>query len=107
MLWWKRIWIKRNIWFKRYKNKENILKILLNEMINNFHYIFCEYNSLLSLPDISKLKSNNISSLTWMFCGCNLLKSLPDEISELDITNVVNLMVYFLIVNHFLLYMIF
>ena len=52
--------------------------------------MFCECNSLLSLPDIYKLKTDNITDLTGMFSGIKLLKSLPDEISELDTTNVVN-----------------
>ena len=41
-------------------------------------YMFEEYSSLLSLPDISKWKTNNVNNMISMFSGCRSLKSLPD-----------------------------
>ena len=47
-------------------------------------------NSLISLPDISKWDSKNITDMNCMFSNCILLKSLPD-ISKWDTSNVSNM----------------
>jgi len=44
-------------------------------------------SSLLSLPDISKWKTNNIINMSYLFYDCQKLLSLPD-ISKWDINNV-------------------
>ena len=40
--------------------------------------MFCNCNSLLSLPDISKLDTFKVISMRFMFNGCISLYSLPD-----------------------------
>ena len=41
-------------------------------------YMFNECDSLISLPDISKWNTSNISNMEFMFYSCNSLISLPD-----------------------------
>ena len=40
--------------------------------------IFYRYNSLISIPDISKWYTFNVESINYLFYGCNSLVSLPD-----------------------------
>ena len=65
--------------FNKLKNLPNNYS-LLKEMFAN-----CE--SLLSLPDISKMKTNNIIDMSYMFSNCKSLSSLPD-ISKWNTNNV-------------------
>ena len=41
-------------------------------------YVFSGCNSLISLPDISKWDTSNVTDMRWMFNECNSLISLPD-----------------------------
>ena len=40
--------------------------------------MFRECSSLLSLPDISKWNTKNVTDMSFMFDGCSSLSSLPD-----------------------------
>ena len=40
--------------------------------------VFYECSSLISLPDISKWKTNNVNDMTGMFDECSSLISLPE-----------------------------
>ena len=52
--------------------------------------MFNRCRSLLSLPDISKWNTNNVTNMSWMFYECKSLSSLPD-ISKWNINNVTNM----------------
>ena len=39
--------------------------------------LFSGCSNLISLPDISKWKTNNVNDLSELFYGCTSLKSLP------------------------------
>ena len=49
--------------------------------------MFFGCSSLSSLPDISKLNTNNVTDMSYMFHRCSSLSSLPD-ISKWNTTNV-------------------
>jgi len=53
-------------------------------------YIFNNCNSLLSLPDISKWKTDKVINMSYIFSNCNLLLSLPN-ISEWNTYNAVDM----------------
>ena len=40
--------------------------------------LFCYCTKLISLPDISKWKTQNVTNMSYMFSNCLKLKSLPD-----------------------------
>ena len=40
--------------------------------------VFCGCESLISLPDISKWNTSNVTNMSDMFCNCSSLNSLPD-----------------------------
>ena len=46
-------------------------------------------SSLLSLPDISVWKTNDVESMSWMFYDCSSLSSLPD-ISKWNVENLLD-----------------
>ena len=52
--------------------------------------MFCNCESLCSLPDISKWNTNNVIDMSWMFYDCESLSSLP-EISKWNTNNVTNM----------------
>ena len=49
--------------------------------------MFNNCSSLLSLPDISKWNTNNVTDMSFMFVNCSSLSSLPD-ISKWNTNNV-------------------
>ena len=67
-------------------------------------FTLCE--KLLSLPDISKWNTNNVTNMNNMFCNCVKLSSLPD-ISKLNTNNVSIMNVCLMDVHHYQLYLIF
>ena len=74
-------------------NKEDkILKIKLKEikLITDMSEMFCYCESLISLPDISNLNTNNVTNMSYMFFNCNSLTSIPD-ISNWKTNNVTDL----------------
>jgi len=42
------------------------------------NFIFRGCSILLSLPDISKWNTNNVTDMSYMFNDCSILSSLPD-----------------------------
>ena len=54
--------------------------------VKDIKYMFKGSHLLLSLPDISKWNTSNVTNMTSLFNGCNSLISLPD-ISILNIEN--------------------
>ena len=62
--------------------------------------------SLSSLPDISKMNTNNVTDMSFMFFECKSLSSLPD-ISNWNTINVTNMSICFMNVDHYHLYLIF
>ena len=71
---------------------DKILKIKLKELENvtNMRGMFCDCESLSSLPDISKWNTNNVTNMSNMFYECSSLSSLPD-ISKWNTNNVTNM----------------
>jgi len=53
--------------------------------------LFHEFNSLISLPDISKWITSNVTDMPSLFHGYNSLISLSD-ISKCDTSNVINIL---------------
>ena len=51
--------------------------------------MFSGCSSLISLPDISKWKTDNVNRMSYMFSGCSHLITLPD-ISKWNTDNVKN-----------------
>ena len=56
-------------------------------------YIFCFFNSLKSIPNISKRNTNNATNMSYIFCFCNSLKSMPNisKWNQLDFNELNNL----------------
>ena len=86
------------------ERKELELTKLNSNNITNRDYLFNEFESLLSLPDISKQNTNNITYIEYFFDGCESLLSLLD-ISNWNKNNVTK--IYFMNVNLFHFYLIF
>ena len=59
--------------------------------------MFYNCNSLISLPDISKWNTTNVTNMRSMFYNCNSLKSFPD-ISKWNTTNVTDMRICFIFV---------
>ena len=53
-------------------------------------FIFNNCESLISLPDISKWNTKNVTNMSFMFNNCESLNNLPD-ISKWDTKNVDNM----------------
>ena len=77
--------------------KKGILEIKLKEIktITNMSHMFGDNyfdgcKSLLSLPDISKWETKNVTDMSYMIYYCESLSSLPD-ISKWDTQNVTNM----------------
>ena len=62
--------------------------------VTNMSYLFCDCCSLEYLPDISDWDTSNVTNMEYMFGGCKSLKELPD-ISKWKTYNVTDLS-YFL-----------
>ena len=56
--------------------------------------MFYGCSSLISLPDISKWNTNNVTNMSGLFEGCSSLNSLPD-ISIWDFKKVTNMFCLF------------
>ena len=67
-----------------------IIKLKGAEMLINMSYMFFNCSSLLSLPNISKWNTNNVTNMSYMFYGCWKLSSFPD-ISKWNTNNVTNM----------------
>ena len=82
--------LKEKYNFGLFSSKKDTLKIKLKGITNiiNAADMFDNCKSLLSLPDIDKWDTSNITNMAWMFSNCSLL-SLPN-ISKWNISNVVN-----------------
>ena len=72
--------------------KNNILEIKLKgiKSINNMNSMFSGCESLSSLPDFSKLNTQNVTDMNGMFNNCKSLISLPD-ISNWNTQNVTDM----------------
>ena len=64
----------------------------ITENITKMNSIFC--NSLISLPDISKWNTKNVTDMSFMFYSCESLISLPD-ISKWNTKNVIDMISMF------------
>ena len=67
--------------------------ILLTDLeitIFNISNIFYECSSLISLPDLSKWNTENVTNMSNLFNGCKSLKSIPD-LSKWNTKNVTNM----------------
>ena len=67
--------------------------------VTNISRIFYNCSSLLSIPDISKWNTENVIDMSALFYNCSSLISLPD-ISKWNTKNVMNMTRIFIIVNH-------
>ena len=72
------------------------MKLIGIKYITNMSYMFYDCESLLALPDISKIDISRVTDISFMFGGCSSLAILPD-ISKWDTCNVRNMMGVFLI----------
>ena len=83
--------LKEKYNFGLFSSKKDTLKIKLKGITNiiNAADMFDNCKSLLSLPDIDKWDTSNITNMAWMFSNCSLL-SLPN-ISKWKISNVTNM----------------
>ena len=83
--------LKEKYNFGLFSSKKDTLKIKLKGITNiiNAADMFDNCKSLLSLPDIDKWDTSNITNMAWMFSNCSLL-SLPN-ISKWNISNVTNM----------------
>ena len=82
--------LKEKYNFGLFSSKKDTLQVILKGITNiiNAADMFDNCKSLLSLPDIDKWDTSNITNMAWMFSNCSLL-SLPN-ISKWNISNVVN-----------------
>ena len=64
-------------------DSKNLISLKLEGItkIINMSFIFCECNSLLSVPEISKWDTSIVKDMSALFDTCTLIKSVPD-ISE-------------------------
>ena len=69
----------------------------ITENITKMNSIFC--NSLISLPDISKWNTKNVTDMSSMLRDCTSLISVPD-ISKLNTKNVTDMSFMFYSFNH-------
>ena len=76
--------------FKNKKKEILEIKLKVNSDITNLENMFKGCESLISLPDISKLNTKNVKNMNSMFYGCISLTFLSD-ISKWNISNVNNL----------------
>ena len=75
--------------------------------ITDLGYMFSDYSSLLSLPDILKLNTPNATNMRYMFNKCSSLLSLLN-ISKWKASNVINMKNICLVnAHHYYLYLIF
>ena len=51
---------------------------LNTENVSNMKYLFCDCSSLTELPDLSRWNTNNVTDMSFMFYGCSSLLSLPN-----------------------------
>ena len=72
---------------KEKKIENIIIKVIFKDIITNMSYMFSNCSNLSSLPDISKLNTNNVTDMSYMFSDCSNLLSLPD-ISKWNTDNV-------------------
>ena len=63
------------------------IKLKYNNEFSNLSYMFSNCSTLISLPDISKLNTDNVINMSFMFRNCSSLSSLPD-ISRWNTNNV-------------------
>ena len=68
--------------------------------------MFNKCNKLLSLPDISKWKTNNVTDMSRIFSECSSLTELPD-ISKWKTNNVTNMSLCLINGVNYYLYLIF
>jgi len=76
-------------WFSKKRDKLEI-KLKGIKYITNISGMFEGCSSLSSLPDISKLNTNNLTNMSGIFYGCSSLSSLSD-ISKWNTNNVINM----------------
>ena len=81
--------------FENFKNNE-LLEIKLKgiKYVDDLSHMFFGCTSLISLPDISKINTINVTSMKNMFFGCFSLLDFPD-ISNWDTSNVNDLRIFF------------
>ena len=67
-------------YYENNKNKEKILKIqlIIEKPFTNLSYMFFKCDNLSSLPDISKLNTENVTDMNNMFSYCIKLNPFPD-----------------------------
>ena len=50
--------------------------------VNNMSHMFCECESLNSLPDISKWNTSNVNNMSLMFYGCKPSLNIPPKFKK-------------------------
>ena len=88
---WKEQKLKSSILIEDSNANDKIeINLIVYKEITNMSYMFENCSSLLSLPDISKLNTNNVNDISFMFYDCSSLLSLPD-ISKWNTNKVTNM----------------
>ena len=80
---------------EEYSNKSTLSfwnNTVFKNIKSNYGYVnidemFSHCSSLISLPDISKWNTDNITGMRYLFCDCSSLVSLPD-ISKWNTDNI-------------------
>jgi len=90
---------------KNKNNNDDILEIYLKQIndINDMSFMFYKCSSLISLPELSRLNSNNVTKINSIFSGCSSLLKLPD-ISNWNTKNVSDMKCLFHLMIVFLIF---
>ena len=75
---------------KNYNYNSLNIKLMGIDKISDMSWMFCGCSSLSSLPDISKLNTNNVTNMSFMFDRCSSVSSLHD-ISKWITNNATNM----------------
>ena len=67
----------------------DLSKLITNE-VTNMSYIFFNCKSLTSFPDISKWNTNKVTDMSYIFSNCESLLSLPD-LSNWNTNKIINM----------------
>jgi len=89
------------------KKEELEVKLIINFKLTDISYMFSKCESLISISnEISNLDTSEVTNMMGIFSDCKSLSSLPD-LSKWNTKNVTNMSFTFFFVSHYYLYQIF
>ena len=81
------------------------IKYIFEDDLTNMCYMFYNCNSIENI-DLSNFKTENVEYMDYMFNGCASLKSLDlSNLNTQKVKSIMNLLVLYFDLNHFLLYL--